>query len=96
MRKPSHHLLSMNNIRHARLASAALFWLLAGSSSTVFAQNPPAGNLAQEYGFLPVEIYKFDNRMSNLTLADLDGDRGSTCFTATRKSSLTPKKPNAE
>jgi len=75
VRKPSHHLMSMNNFRHARLASAALFWIIAGHSLPIFAQNPPAGNLAQEYGFLPVEIYKFDNRMSNLTLADLDGDK---------------------
>lgn len=32
-------------------------------------------SLAQEYGFKPVEIYKLDSRISNLTLADLDGDR---------------------
>ena len=31
--------------------------------------------MAQEYGFQPVEIYKLESRISNLTLADLDGDR---------------------
>src|SRR2546423_1686411 len=31
--------------------------------------------LADYFGFLPLEIYKLDPRISNLVLKDLDGDR---------------------
>ena len=31
--------------------------------------------LADSFGFLPLEIYKLDSRISNLVLADLDGDK---------------------
>ncbi|WP_435021654.1 FG-GAP repeat domain-containing protein [Tundrisphaera sp. TA3] len=31
--------------------------------------------LADYYGFLPVEVYKLDNRISNILTADLDGDK---------------------
>ncbi len=31
-------------------------------------------SLASYYGFLPLEIYKLDNRISNLLIADFDGD----------------------
>jgi hypothetical protein len=30
---------------------------------------------AEDYGFKPLELYKLENRISNLTLADLDGDK---------------------
>lgn len=44
----------------------------------IFAVQPTAhaqSNLAAEYGFLPLELYKLDNRIANLTLADIDGDK---------------------
>ncbi len=31
--------------------------------------------LAETFGFLPLEIYKLDNRISNLTIGDVDGDK---------------------
>ena len=45
-------------------------------AGTSFAADVPSGReLGELYGFLPVEIYKLENRISNLTLADLDGDK---------------------
>jgi hypothetical protein len=40
----------------------------------VSAQAQGVKDLADQYGFLPVEMYKLENRISNLLLADLDGD----------------------
>ncbi len=42
----------------------------------LLARSAPADEprLAESYGFLPLEIYKLDNRISNLTTGDLDGD----------------------
>ena len=74
MRQTSRMLLLKSPLRHLRLIIAVVLGLIA-CSDNAGAQNLPAQDLAQEYGFLPVEIYKFDNRMSNLTLADLDGDK---------------------
>src|SRR4051812_7131604 len=31
--------------------------------------------MAEYFGFMPLEIYKLDQRISNLTVADLDGDK---------------------
>ncbi len=36
--------------------------------------DPPRQKLADYFGFLPVELYKLDNRIGNLTLKDVDGD----------------------
>lgn len=51
----------------------ALFF--AGGDGIVRAQEQKPSTLAQQYGFQPLEIYKLDNRISNLTLADMDGDK---------------------
>ena len=47
-------------------------FLVAGP--TAVAQAPSA-KLADYFGFLPLEIYKLDNRIGNLQLKDLDGDK---------------------
>ena len=41
------------------------------------AEEPPAAapKLADYFGFLPLEIYKLDARISNLLVRDLDGDK---------------------
>ncbi|QEH33675.1 FG-GAP repeat protein [Aquisphaera giovannonii] len=65
--------------RHGRkaialLATAAFLMPARGA----FAQVPApreAPRLAEYFGFLPLEIYKLERRISNLTVRDLDGDR---------------------
>jgi hypothetical protein len=37
--------------------------------------DPPSSKLADYFGFLPLELYKLDTRIGNLTLKDLDGDK---------------------
>ncbi len=54
-------------------ASIAIL-LLSTQPGLAVAQVPTGRELADSYGFLPAEIYKLENRISNLTLADLDGD----------------------
>ena len=47
--------------------------LSAIEASALGADDDP--KLADYFGFLPLEIYKLDPRISNLTVKDLDGDR---------------------
>jgi hypothetical protein len=66
--------------------------LLAGSAR---ADEP---RLADYFGFLPLEIYKLDPRISNLVLADFDGDKVSDIAVINNGRSridllLTSKKP---
>ncbi len=49
-------------------------FLLAGRPA--LGQAPtPSPKLADYFGFLPLELYKLDNRIGNLQLKDLDGDK---------------------
>ncbi len=63
--------ISLVNRKSGPLAFAICSLLLLSLSRPVLSQD----NLAAEYGFLPLELYKLDNRISNLTLADIDGDK---------------------
>jgi hypothetical protein len=55
------------------LTTAALGLVLTlGSPASPFAED---GRLADYYGFLPLEIYKLDSRISGLLVRDLDGDK---------------------
>ncbi|MFM7131197.1 MAG: FG-GAP repeat domain-containing protein [bacterium] len=49
--------------------------LLALACFSAFKPALAQNNLASEYGFQPLELYKLDNRIANLTLADIDGDK---------------------
>ncbi|MFM7317293.1 MAG: FG-GAP repeat domain-containing protein, partial [bacterium] len=49
--------------------------LLALACFSAFTPALAQNNLASEYGFQPLELYKLDNRIANLTLADIDGDK---------------------
>ena len=58
----------MRRLREFCLAMGALSLLGAG----------PAGDdprLADYFGFLPLEVYKVENRITGLTVRDLDGDK---------------------
>ena len=58
------------SIRTRTATFALAFTLLATAAG---ADEP---RLAEYFGFLPLEIYKFENnRISNLAVADLDGDK---------------------
>ena len=48
------------------------FAFILGLSSTAGADEP---SLAEYYGFLPLEVYKIHERISNLHVVDLDGDK---------------------
>src|SRR4051812_19039787 len=61
------------NMRY-RTRGLLVFIALALPSPATRAEEP---RLAEYFGFLPLEIYKLDNRISNLTLADLDGDKAA-------------------
>ena len=54
-------------------------WVVFGAFLIVgrpaLAQAPSAPKLADYFGFLPLELYKLDNRIGNLLLKDLDGDK---------------------
>ena len=50
--------------------SASCCW--AASARVARADEP---RLADYFGFLPLEVYKLDARISNLLLKDLDGDK---------------------
>lgn len=45
------------------------------STSRAVAQSGSPKRLADYFGFLPLEIYKLDNRLTSLVVADLDGDK---------------------
>ena len=55
-----------------RLGRLVLFGVLLGSTSAVRADEP---RLAECFGFLPLELYKLDTRITGLVLKDLDGDK---------------------
>lgn len=56
------------------LLAGGLLAIAAGQPRPATAQDG-AKKLADYYGFLPVELYKLDDRISCLTVADLDGDK---------------------
>ncbi|AMV38186.1 FG-GAP repeat domain-containing protein [Planctomyces sp. SH-PL62] len=66
-----------------RIRGIVLVWAClgigAGGAGRAFAEEAPAPSgkprLADYFGFLPLEIYKLEYRISNLTLADVDGDK---------------------
>ncbi|MBS0263144.1 MAG: VCBS repeat-containing protein [Planctomycetes bacterium] len=55
------------------LALTAALWL-GGLSRAVTADDEPADSLAAYYGFGPLEIYKLQQRSTNLLAADLNND----------------------
>ena len=57
-------------MRH-RMRAVLACVILAAPGAFARADEP---RLAEFFGFLPLEIYKLDNRISNLALGDLDGD----------------------
>jgi len=76
------------------LTSLALF-LWAPSTLA----QPTDKKLADYFGFQPLELYKLDNRIGNLHLADLDGDNVDDIFVTNNGRSridlfLSSKKPD--
>src|ERR1700733_7538200 len=61
-----------------KLLPRGLRWVLFGGflvmGQPVRAQAPTA-KLADYFGFQPLELYKLDNRIGNLQVVDLDGDK---------------------
>lgn len=53
-------------------AAAGALAIVWSAVAVAPAQEPKLGDY---FGFLPLEIYKLDNRIGNLVLADLDGDK---------------------
>lgn len=49
-------------------------FVMLGLAQVADAQGLPDSLLADEFGFLPLEIYKLDSRTNNLQSGDLDGD----------------------
>ena len=60
-----------NVMRRFVLRGGAVTVAVAMLATAVGADEP---RLAESYGFLPLEIYKLDARISNLTTGDIDGD----------------------
>ncbi len=58
-------------LRHG-LTSAILLGVLAACLAPARADEP---RLAEYFGFLPLEVYKLDSRISSLLVKDLDGDK---------------------
>jgi len=56
--------------RRAGLITVVLFLAFDPAVSA----DPPGQKLADYFGFLPIELYKLDTRIANLTLKDVDGD----------------------
>jgi hypothetical protein len=59
------------SLRCAALLGLLVFVVMAERGT---ADDPPKQKLADYFGFLPVELYKLETRISNLTLKDVDGD----------------------
>ena len=54
------------------------WWVALGLGAFAWASQGKAADdvrLADYYGFLPVEVYKLDNRIGNMVTRDLDGDK---------------------
>ncbi|WP_165252716.1 FG-GAP repeat domain-containing protein [Paludisphaera soli] len=64
-------------IRGILLLCACLGIGAAGAGRATAEEGAPAAKprLADYFGFLPLELYKLEYRISNLTLADVDGDK---------------------
>src|SRR3954470_21903580 len=54
------------------VAAAVGAWASLGTGGAGGADEP---RLADYFGFLPLEVYKLDARISNLLVKDLDGDK---------------------
>ncbi len=85
----------------------ALAWALLGSAlgSAAAGEDAPKADakprLADYFGFLPLELYKLDYRIGNLTIADVDGDGAGDVIVANNARSridllLSSPKPAAE
>ena len=59
-------------MRYRKMARRAAMAILAGLGAVASADEPRP---AEYFGFLPLEIYKLDARISGLTAADIDGDK---------------------
>ena len=57
------------------LGSAVAYWCRRSSPAPRRTPQPASSKLADYFGFLPLELYKLDNRIGNLQLKDLDGDK---------------------
>jgi hypothetical protein len=74
--------------------------LVVFTTSLASAQSPPVSpKLADYFGFLPLELYKLETRISNLTLRDLDGDKTDDIIVSNNARSridllLSSKKPD--
>jgi len=55
-----------------RFGALVWFGVLAALPASAGADEP---RLAEYFGFLPLEVYKLDTRISNLIVKDLDGDK---------------------
>jgi hypothetical protein len=71
---------------------------MLGSGTRAQSDEP---RLADYFGFLPLEVYKLDTRISNLTLEDLDGDKVKDIIVVNNGRSridllLSGKKPGAD
>ncbi len=73
----------MHKLPWPLLGAFSLFvGLLLGPDASAQAQKKDA-KLADYFGFQPLEIYKLEHRISNLTLKDFDGDKVAISSSAT-------------
>ena len=85
------------NRSHLSLLGLAI--VVAGfASGRAAAADPPPEQLADYFGFLPIELYKLDSGIDNLVLRDFDGDGTSDVLVANNRRSridllLSGKKP---
>jgi hypothetical protein len=90
------------DIRTLRRLPALLSLTLLFVAQQAFAQPPTKkSDLADYFGFLPLEIYKLDYRISNLAIRDLDGDKTGDIVVSNNGRSridllLSSKKPDDE
>jgi hypothetical protein len=78
-------------------------WIFFGClcAAPAASAQPPSPKLADYFGFLPLELYKLDNRISNLLVKDLDGDKTEDIIVSNNGRSridllLSTKKPETE